>query len=289
MAILGSLLITAILNGRGGKVSIDMISEDLSSKSLIEQSKKIVFKFGSHALSNPSGGLNLEFFDDVTQSIKKLIDQNKQIVIVSSGAGISGAYKLKKMNLRDDITYKQALCSIGQVELMKHWGRSFEKEDINIGQLLFTNEDFQDPRRKLNMHNTLFTLLDEEVIPIINENDSVSFDEITVGDNDNLSAETAKLWQADLLIMLSEVDGIYNKNPKESDAEIFPIIDNLNKTKEKIKVGSKSAFGTGGVATKIESAEKVLSYGGKVIVTKGRVGIINDLINNNTNATLIVG
>jgi len=122
-------------------------------------------------------------------------------VLVSSGARIAGLSTIGKWERKRDLHYKQALCAVGQVELMEAWRRAFEAQGIHIGQLLLTRDDFSDDLRTLNMRNTLFTLVDEGVVPIINENDSVCVDEIKIGDNDNLAALTAVLWSADLLIL----------------------------------------------------------------------------------------
>ena len=145
---------------------------------------------------------------------KKLVDMGKQIVVVSSGAQVSGVSTLKEWSRKKDVHFRQALCAIGQVELMAQWRKAFAEQGLHIGQLLFTKDDFENEHRSLNIRNTLFTLADEGVIPIINENDSVSIDEFQIGDNDNLSALTSILWSADLLILFSDIDGIYTDNPK---------------------------------------------------------------------------
>ena len=172
-----------------------------------------------------------------------LIKEGKQIAIVTSGAMIAGISRTNKWSRKEDMNYKQALCAIGQVELMAAYSNHFSEHGIYIGQLLLTREDFYDEIRTLNMRNTLFTLVDEGIIPIINENDTVSVEQIKIGDNDTLSAYSASLWNADLLILLSDIDGVYNKNPKyHKDAELLERIRSIDKVLKEIEIGESNAF-----------------------------------------------
>ena len=189
---------------------------------------------------------------------------------MSSGAQVAGVSTLDRWARKKDIHYRQALCAIGQVELMDNWRTAFNSFGIHIGQLLLTKEDFLDDQRTLNMRNTIFTLVDESVVPIINENDSVSYEEIKIGDNDNLSALTAILWSADLLILLSDIDGVYDKNPKEyRDAKLVETVSNLEDLRNSISIGATNGFGTGGIATKLEAADKATAYGIPMILAHG--------------------
>ncbi|AKL94083.1 glutamate 5-kinase ProB [Clostridium aceticum] len=240
-------------------------------KELINNSKKIVIKIGSNTLANQDGTICKTFLQDLSKQISHLKDQGKQVVIVSSGARIAGVATLAKWMRKEDIHYKQALCAIGQVELMDAYRRVFEEEHIHIGQMLLTRDDFSDPHRTLNIRNTLFTLVDEGVIPIINENDTVSVEEIKIGDNDTLAALTTNLWNADLLILFSDIDGIYNKNPKTyKDAEFIEEVNNIDVLLKTIEIGTVNDFGTGGIATKIEAAKKVNNYGIPMILANGK-------------------
>ena len=154
--------------------------------------------------------------------------------------------------------------------------KAFAQYGYHIGQLLLTKEDFLDPHRTLNMRNTLFTLVDEGVVPIINENDSVTFDEISIGDNDNLSALTAILWSADLLVLFSDIDGVYTDNPKSNpDAKLVELVDDVEKLKANITIGATNSFGTGGIATKLEAAVRATEYGIPMILANG--GVENSL------------
>lgn len=238
---------------------------------LIKNSRKIVIKIGSNTLAREDGSISKEFLEELGEDIHGLMQEGKQVVIVSSGARIAGVSTIGKWMRKEDINYKQALCAIGQVELMDAYRRVFEKYGVHIGQILYTREDFLEGARSLNIRNTLFTLADEGVIPVINENDSVCVDEIKIGDNDTLAADTANIWNADLLIMLSDIDGIYSKNPKTcQDAELIELVDNIEILRENIEIGCGNDFGTGGIETKIKAAGKVGGYKIPMILGNGK-------------------
>ena len=219
---------------------------------IINRSRKIVIKIGSNTLADTTGLPNDSFMENFARQTKALIDGGKQIVVVSSGAQISGLATIKEWARKRDVHYRQALCAIGQVELMNKYKEYFAKYGLHIGQLLLTKDDFTNDHRTLNIRNTLFTLVDEGVVPIINENDSVSFDEIRIGDNDNLSALTAVLWSADLLILFSDIDGVYTDNPKTNkDAKLVATVTDIASLRKSITIGATNSFGTGGIETKL--------------------------------------
>jgi len=194
----------------------------------------------------------------------------KQIIIVSSGAQVAGLSTMDKWARKKDIHYRQALCAVGQVELMDAWRRAFEQYGLHIAQILLTRDDFNDSIRTLNMRNTLFTLVDEGIIPIINENDTVSVEEIKIGENDTLAANSAILWSADLLILFSDIDGLYDKNPKEfPQASLVEEVRDIEAVRKNISIGETNSFGTGGIATKLDAAALALSYGIPVILAHG--------------------
>ncbi|MCL2196859.1 MAG: glutamate 5-kinase [Treponema sp.] len=237
---------------------------------LVEDAKKIIIKIGSNTLAGKDGKINFSFLDEFAQQAASLIKKGKQIVIVSSGAQVAGLSAMDKWAKKKDIHYRQALCAVGQVQLMKAWRRAFEKDGLIIAQILLTREDFSDSNRTLNMRNTLFTLVDEGIVPIINENDTVSVEEIKIGDNDTLAARSAILWSADLLILFSDIDGLYNKNPKEDpNAALVEEVRDIAEIRKNITIGAANDFGTGGIATKLEAAELALSYGIPTILTNG--------------------
>ena len=245
-----------------------------AASKLITQARKIVLKFGSNTLAGSDGRINHALLEEFAEQTAKLIKQGKQIVIVSSGAQIAGLSTMDKWERKRDIHYRQALCAVGQVKLMNAWEQAFLPQGINIAQILLTREDFADNTRTLNMRNTLFTLVDEGILPIINENDTVSVAEIKIGDNDTLAAHSAILWSADLLILFSDIDGLYDKNPnKHSDAQLVETVTDLASARlsaiSEESDGGAGEFGTGGIVTKLEAAELSVSYGIPMILSHG--------------------
>ncbi len=243
----------------------------MTPKEAIDGARKIVIKIGSNTLAKNDGTINVDFMGTFASECAALISRGKQIVIVSSGAQVAGLSTIKGWAHKGDIHYRQALCAIGQVELMDKWREAFGGLGLHAAQLLLTKEDFMDSHRTLNIRNTLFTLVDEGVVPVINENDSVATDEFCIGDNDNLSALTAVLWSADLLILFSDIDGIYTDNPKTNEnASLVETVGNISELKKQITIGGKSSFGTGGISTKIEAAEKTTASGIPLVLANGR-------------------
>ena len=242
----------------------------LNIQQSIKNARKIVVKIGSNTLAKEDGTQNTEFMANFAAQCASLINQGKQIILVSSGAQVAGVSTVNGWARKKDVHYRQALCSIGQVELMHQWRKAFQNQNLHIGQLLLTKHDFENEHRSLNIRNTLFTLVDEGVVPIINENDSVSFDEIKIGDNDNLSALTAILWSADTLVLFSDIDGIYTDNPKtNSNAKLIEKVDSVEDLRKNIVIGETNSFGTGGIETKIQAAQKVTEYGIEMILANG--------------------
>ena len=237
---------------------------------LIADARKIIVKFGSNTLADSEGKINPVFLAEFADQASILIKKGKQIVIVSSGAQVAGLSTMDKWARKKDLHYRQALCAVGQVELMDSWRRAFAQHDLHIAQILLTREDFNDSNRTLNMRNTLFTLVDEGIIPIINENDTVSVEEIKIGDNDTLAARSAILWSADLLILFSEINGVYDKNPKEfPDAKLIEEVRDIDALRKNITIGATNDFGTGGINTKLEAAVLASSYGIPTILAHG--------------------
>jgi glutamate 5-kinase len=255
---------------------------------VFKSARKIVIKIGSNTLAKEDGTQNTDFMASFAQQCANLIKQGKEIVVVSSGAQVAGVSTTKEWARKKDVHYRQALCAIGQVELMHQWRKAFQQQGLHIGQLLFTKEDFENNLHTLNIRNTLFTLVDEGVVPIINENDSVSFEEDKIGDNDNLSALTAILWSADLLILFSDIDGIYTDNPKTNkNAKLIEKVDNIAELRKSIKIGDTNAFGTGGMETKIQAAEKVTEYGIEMLLANGgKQKALTSLLDENSKGTL---
>ena len=238
---------------------------------VLKKSKKVVVKIGSNVLSDDEGYINLDNMKNIVDQVMKLIEEDKKVLIVTSGAGASGMATIKKWARRKDINYKQALCAIGQVELMMGYKECFAEYDRHVAQILLTKEDFSDPDRTLRIRNTIYTLEDEGVIPIINENDTVAVEEIKIGDNDSLSALVATLWDADCLVFLSNIEGIYTKDPgRNEDAEMIEEVRDIDALLDDIEVKGTSSFGTGGIATKIEAARTVGEYSIPAILLHGK-------------------
>ncbi|MBQ7158751.1 MAG: glutamate 5-kinase [Treponema sp.] len=262
----------------------------ISIKETIAQARKIVIKIGSNTLAKADGTINNDFLRNLSTSCAALIKQGKQIVVVSSGAQVGGLSTISGWARRKDIHYRQALCAIGQVELIDKWREAFNAHGIHIGQLLLTKDDFENDHRSLNIRNTLFTLVDEGVVPVINENDSVSIEEFSIGDNDNLSAQTAILWSADLLILFSDIDGVYTDNPKtNADAKIIEFVPSIEELRKQITIGSTNSFGTGGIETKLQAAEKAANFGIPTILANGgKPDIVTHLADGSEKATLFL-
>ncbi|MDR2181700.1 MAG: glutamate 5-kinase [Treponema sp.] len=237
---------------------------------LISDARKIVVKFGSNTLAAKDGKINAALLAEFAEQASVFLKQGKQLVIVSSGAQVAGLSAMGKWARKRDLHYRQALCAVGQVKLMHAWESAFTPQGIHIAQILLTRDDFADNTRTLNMRNTLFTLVDEGIVPIINENDSVSVEEIKIGDNDTLAAQSAILWSADLLILFSDIDGLYDKNPKEhGDAVLVTEVRDLAAARAAVNTAGKSEFGTGGILTKLDAAERTLAYGIPLILAHG--------------------
>ena len=248
---------------------------------ILANSRKVVLKIGSNVLACKNGELDRQRVRSVTEQTLALIGDGKKVVLVSSGAGVSGAAAIGRLNRKDDINYKQALCAVGQVELMMEYKTWFMAGGKAVGQILLAAENFSDEQSTLNVRNTLFTLLDEDVVPIINENDSVCTREISFGDNDNLAALTTNLWNADLLIIMSDVDGVYDSNPKTNpDAKLVEVVTNVDALGDQIVTGGASTFGTGGMDSKLEAAKTIEQYGIPMLLVNGtRENVLSDVLN----------
>lgn len=253
---------------RTGQAQNEIMSE---IGEILKESRKVVVKIGSNVLSDENGFVDRDNVQNIVEQVMKLIEDGKQVVIVSSGAGASGMATIHKWARRRDINYRQALCAIGQVELMMEYKDGFGKKGIHVGQILLTKDDLADPDRSLRIRNTIYTLVDENVVPIINENDSVAVDEIKIGDNDSLSAQVVTLWDADVLVFLSNIEGIYDKDPgKFDDAKMIEEVRDIDSLLDNIEVKGTSSFGTGGIATKIEAARRVNEYSIPAILLHGK-------------------
>jgi glutamate 5-kinase len=257
---------------------------------ILKNSRKIVLKIGSNVLADESGKLDGDVVADIAGQVAELIRGGKQVIIVSSGAGVSGATAVGLLSRRDDMNFKQALCAVGQVELMLAYKKEFAKYDKVVGQVLLTRDNFADANSRLHIRNTLFTLIDEGCIPIINENDTVGIEEFNLGDNDLLAAHTANLWNADLLVLMSDIDGVFDKPPKDhADARLIPVVEDLDALEASADIGGTSSYGSGGMASKIEAARTVSKFGTPMLLVNGkRQGILAEIAGGGVSGTVFV-
>lgn len=260
-----------------------------SHKEYILNSKRIVIKIGSNVLTGENG-LNTDVISSVSRQVNTLLESGREVILVSSGAMAAG---LKKMGLKKRpvaIRERQAVAAVGQTRLIMEYDKAFSVYGRIVSQLLLTADDLGQRNRYLNARNTLNTLLSYKIIPVINENDTVSVEEIAFGDNDNLSAMTAMLMDADLLINLTDIDGVYTKDPRQfNDAKHIEIINSITKEIEETAGELPGALGTGGMKSKINAASKVMLYGIPMIIACGlEPSIIDDIFSLKAKATFFV-
>lgn len=232
--------------------------------------KRIVVKVGTSSLSYGNGRLNFQRIANLSYVLSALRSRNLEMVLVSSGAIAVGAGRLGMLNRPAELSKKQALAAIGQAELMKIYQKFFEEYNQTVAQVLLTKDIVTVPERHQNARNTILKLIEMGIIPIINENDTISTYEIEFGDNDTLSANVAQLIDADLLILLSDIDGLYSADPKkEHKAEIIRSVADITPDLEKLASGTGTSFGTGGMITKISAAKICLNADIDTIITNG--------------------
>ncbi len=250
--------------------------------------KRIVIKIGSSTISHQSGLLNLRKMETLAKILSDLSNEGHEIILVSSGAVAAGRGKMGLKERPKTLQEKQALASIGQCELMYLYDKFFSQYSKIVAQMLMTKRVIIDENLRHNASNTIETLLQQHVIPIINENDSVATDEIVYGDNDTLSAITAKLVQADLLIILSDIDGLYDKNPKRfADANLISKVDIIDSYIEQMAEDTNSNVGTGGMVTKISAAKIATESGCDMLIVNGSdLAIIYDIMDGKKRGTL---
>ena len=235
----------------------------------LENTKRAVVKVGSNVLTNDNG-LNIKAIRSISGQIHRLIDQGIEVILVSSGAMASGIKKIGLSKRPDAIPQRQAVAAVGQAGLMMEYEKAFERYRKKVAQILLTSDDLNHRERYLNARNTIHTLLSWKVVPIINENDTVGVEEIKFGDNDNLSAMITLLMDAQVLINLTDIDGLYTKDPRTfKDAELIPTVTAINKRIEQVANDIPGALGTGGMLSKIKAAKKVTAAGIPMIIARG--------------------
>ena len=255
----------------------------------LKNSKIIVIKIGSSLLVDNKRKIRKKWLSSFAKDIKKLKSKNKKIIIVSSGAIALGCKKMnyKKTNLKLDKS--QAIASFGQIELMNLFSQTFSKFKLNISQILLTLDDTEERRRSINAKRTFENLFELDYIPIVNENDTIATSEIKYGDNDRLASRVAQITNADTLILLSDVDGLFNKNPKLfKNAKLIKKVNDFDKDIKNINIKGVTEFGKGGMNTKIEAAKICNLAGCNMIIASGLYLNPIEQIEKKNNCTLFV-
>lgn len=243
-----------------------------SPRQRLHKNKRIVIKIGSSIIASHEKGLREERMAGIAEEVSLLRSEGHEIFLVSSGAILCGMETLGLTRRPKTIPLKQAAAAVGQSRLMWAYEKHFEKFQINVAQVLLTREDIADRKRFINARNTLMTLLEHGIMPIINENDTVTVDEIKLGDNDHLAAQITHLVDASLLVILSDVDGLFTADPrKKPEATLIPLIEEITPEIEGIAGAPGAISGTGGMATKVQAAKSVAAYGVTTLIVNGTV------------------
>lgn len=241
----------------------------------MKEKKRIVVKVGTSTLSHGGKGLNFRNIDLLARTLADIKNDGNEVVLVSSGAIGAGCGKLNLTERPVDLRVKQAVAAVGQCELMHIYDKFFGEYGVTVGQILLTRDDVDRPNVKQNLLGTFESLLEMGVIPVVNENDSVCIEEIEnehkiFGDNDTLSAVVAVLVSADLLVLLSDIEGLFDSDPrKNSNAMLIPVVHEIDDAIIALAGGAGSNFGTGGMATKLTAASIAMDSGIDMVITNG--------------------
>ncbi|MDD2441205.1 MAG: glutamate 5-kinase [Clostridiaceae bacterium] len=265
-----------------------------SGREQLAKAKKVVIKVGTSTITHENGRFNLNNLEHLCRSIANQMNQGKEIILVSSGAIGVGVGRLHLKQKPKVMREKQAVAAVGQCELMNMYSRLLSDYHYVVAQILLTKDDIDDPVTRENICNTFQALLEREILPIVNENDTVSTREIyhngTFGDNDMLSAIVARLVGADLLIILSDIDGLYDKDPHEhADAALISTVAKIDDTIEAAAGGEGSNRGTGGMRTKLNAARIANEAGIDAVIANGSVSrIVDDVLEGRERGTLFL-
>ena len=231
---------------------------------------RIVVKVGTSTLAHPGGRLNIRHTEDLVKVWSDIKNAGHELIIVSSGATGLGVGKLQISRPKDMVT-KQAAAAVGQCELMYTYDKLFSEYNHTVAQILITGDDVEHENRRHNFENTVLRLLQLGVLPIINENDTISTDEIVIGDNDTLGAIVAKAVNADLFILLSDIDGLFTADPhKDENAQLISVVGEITPEIEKMTDGAGSKLGTGGMTTKLKAAVTANAAGIDMVIANGK-------------------
>jgi len=259
-------------------------------KDIVKKVKRVVIKIGSRVLTDDNGSLDTMVIGKICNDINRLREKGVQVVVVSSGAIAAGRSELGLTEKPKTIPHKQAAAAIGQTRLMLAYEQCMAPYGLKVAQVLLTSEDLASRQRFLNARAALDALLGFGIIPIINENDTVVVDEIKFGDNDNLSALVTNVSEAELLLILTDIDGLYDSDPRSNqDAKLISIVNGVTREVERAAGGSSSTVGTGGMATKVAAAKTAGKNGVPTIIVPGkRDRVIADVMSGHDIGTLFM-
>lgn len=252
---------------------------------------KIVIKVGTSTLAHSTGRINIRRIEQLVKVLSDIKNSGQEIILVSSGAIGMGVGKLSLKERPQDMPTKQAASAVGQCELMYTYDKLFTEYNHIVAQILLTATDVEDEKRRLRVENTLERLLSLHVLPVINENDTVATEEISVGDNDTLSAIVANCARADMLVILSDIDGLYTADPhKDKNASLISVVEEITPEIESLAGGSGSSLGTGGMTTKLKAAKLVTKNGIDMVIANGSdPDILYDILDGQFKGTLFKG
>ena len=252
---------------------------------------RAVIKVGTSTLAHAAGRLNIRHVEELVKVLSDLKNAGHEIILVSSGAIGMGVGKLMLPGKPSDMPTKQAAAAVGQCELMYTYDKLFTQYNHTVAQILLTGQDVEDPERRQNFENTMERLLELGALPIINENDTVATAEIKVGDNDTLGAIVACAVRADLLVLLSDIEGLYTADPrKDPGATLIPVVEAVTPEIESLAGGVGSGLATGGMATKLRAAKMVNEMGCDMIITNGeRPKVLYDIMDGKKVGTRFLG
>ena len=260
----------------------------VSRKKLLRRVKRVVVKVGSAVLAGRDG-LSRKVLYDLSDDIFGLWQRGMEVVLVSSGAIASGMKKIGLPRRPDSISQKQAVAAVGQCSLMLAWEKAFGRHGQKVAQILITRDDFNHRGRYLNARNTIFTLLSWRIIPIINENDTVVMEEIKFGDNDSLSAMVTDLLDAHFLVILTDEEGLYDKDPRtDENAKLIKVVGRVSRETLKYAGSKPGSLGTGGMESKIRAGQKASLGGVPVVIANGsKPGILKEIFKGKEEGTLV--
>jgi len=263
--------------------------ENVSRKGLLRSIKRSVVKVGSGVLTG-SNGLNMAVIDQLTTDICALRKGGMEVILVSSGAIAAGLRKMGASKRPQSLSQQQAVAAIGQSSLIMAYEEAFGSHGYKVAQILLTRDDLTHRRRYLNARNTLFTLLSWKIIPIVNENDTVVVDEIKFSDNDNLSAMVTNLTESQILVNLTNIDGLYDKDPRtHSDATLVEVVEKVDRRLTRSASSIPGFLGTGGMASKLRAAQNMALRGVPTIIANGlKPNILNRIFSGKNEGTLFL-